>query len=199
MFLSKALLEKQDLNPARIHKQIGFAFPVSLPDEERILWRREDENTLLVQSRYPPVWRSAWNIGDTQVREFQVEELVKEENVYSFRILANTTKSVFQKDKGGAVRGRVVGLYTVPEQREWLLSRSGDLGVEVLSVQVSYSGRWRFRKGSRHTVTLAVAQFDGVLRITDVGAARVAVATGVGSAKAFGCGLLSLMPTVTVL
>lgn len=197
MFLSKALLKKQGLSPVNIHKQIGFAFPVSLPDEERILWRRE-ENTLLVQSKYPPVWRSAWNIGDTQVREFQVEELVKEENVYSFRLLANTTKSAFQTRKGEAVRGRVVGLYTVPEQREWLFSRSGDLGVEVLSVQVSLSERWRFRKGC-NTVTLAIAQFDGVLRITDVGAARVAVATGVGSAKAFGCGLLSLMPTVTVL
>lgn len=195
MFLSKASLKKQGLGPARIHKQIGFAFPVNLPDNERILWRRE-EDTLLVQSRYPPVWRSAWNIGNARVREFQLEELVKEGDVYSFRLLANTTKSVFQKDKGGAVRGRVVGLYTVPEQREWFLSRSGDLGVEVLSVQVSYSKRWRFRNGSRHTVTLAVAQFDGVLRITDVGAARAAVTAGVGPAKAFGCGLLSLAPTV---
>ena len=192
MFLSKALLKKQDLSPVGIHKQIGFAFPVSLPDEERVLWRREDEDTLLVQSKYPPVWRSAWNIGSARVQEFQVEDLVKERN-YSFRLLANTTKSAFQTRKGDAVRGRVVGLYTVPEQREWLLSRAVDLGVEVLSVQISRSEKWHFRNGG-HTVTLAVAQFDGVLRITDVGAARVAVATGVGPAKAFGCGLLSLAP-----
>ena len=196
MFLSKALLKKQDLSPVGIHKQIGFAFPASLPDEERVLWRREDEDMLLVQSKYPPVWRAAWNIGDTQVQEFQVEDLVREKR-YSFRLLANTTKSVFQKDGGEAVRGRVVGLYTVPEQRAWLFSRSGDLGVEILSVQVSRSERWRFQNG-RHTVTLAVTQFDGVLRVRDVEAVREAVITGVGPAKAFGCGLLSLVPTVTV-
>ena len=46
------------------------------------------------------------------------------------------------------------------------------------------------RNGS--TVTLATATFEGHLEVTDVAALRHALNHGVGRAKAYGCGLLTL-------
>jgi CRISPR system Cascade subunit CasE len=46
------------------------------------------------------------------------------------------------------------------------------------------------RNGSR--VTLRVATYDGRLEVTDPGALRTVLTTGLGHAKAYGCGLLTL-------
>ena len=43
-------------------------------------------------------------------------------------------------------------------------------------------------------ITLVTARFDGVLCVTDVNKLRHALVHGIGHAKAFGCGLLTLAP-----
>ena len=49
----------------------------------------------------------------------------------------------------------------------------------------------RFRRRDR-TVTVRTARFDGVLEVTDVDALRSTLVNGLGKAKAYGCGLLTL-------
>ena len=51
----------------------------------------------------------------------------------------------------------------------------------------------RFRRQGS-TVTLAVAQVDGVIQIQDADAAREALVHGIGPAKGYGCGLMTLAP-----
>ena len=46
----------------------------------------------------------------------------------------------------------------------------------------------------RRQVTLATVAFDGVLEVSDPGALREALASGIGPAKGYGCGLLTLAP-----
>lgn len=53
----------------------------------------------------------------------------------------------------------------------------------------------RFRR-QRSTVTLAVTQVDGVIQIQDADAARLTLVQGIGPAKSYGCGLMTLAPTV---
>lgn len=53
------------------------------------------------------------------------------------------------------------------------------------------AGRQRAPQGR---VTLTVAQYDGHLRIEDPDALRSALTAGIGPAKAYGCGLLTLAP-----
>jgi len=43
-------------------------------------------------------------------------------------------------------------------------------------------------------VVLAVAQFDGVLQVTDPSGLLAAVRSGIGHGKAFGLGLISVAP-----
>ncbi|MGO4759027.1 type I-E CRISPR-associated protein Cas6/Cse3/CasE, partial [Streptomyces sp. 2MCAF27] len=48
--------------------------------------------------------------------------------------------------------------------------------------------------GRRHEVTLTAVTFDGRLRVTDPDALRRTLTSGLGKAKAYGCGLMTLAP-----
>jgi CRISPR system Cascade subunit CasE len=72
-----------------------------------------------------------------------------------------------------------------------------DLGCPKLVV--SDRRRLDLRKpDSTKPITLVTARFDGVLRVTDVDRLRHALTHGIGHAKAFGCGLLTLAPLSAV-
>lgn len=81
-------------------------------------------------------------------------------------------------------------------------SRSQRNGFEVLANEeeipdlvVSNSQKLTFSKGANGgTITLVRAQYDGVLRVIDSDALRHALVNGIGHGKAFGCGLLTLVP-----
>jgi CRISPR-associated protein Cas6/Cse3/CasE subtype I-E len=45
-----------------------------------------------------------------------------------------------------------------------------------------------------HKLTLNIVQFDGYLQVIDPDKLLTALRQGIGPAKAFGCGLLSLAP-----
>lgn len=49
-------------------------------------------------------------------------------------------------------------------------------------------------KPKRRSVRVVTATFDGVLEVTDAEALRHALTAGIGRAKAYGCGLLTLAP-----
>ena len=56
-----------------------------------------------------------------------------------------------------------------------------------------FSGNFRHHVHG-NKVTFTRAQYDGVLRVTDADALRRALVCGIGHAKGFGCGLLTLVP-----
>lgn len=60
-------------------------------------------------------------------------------------------------------------------------------------VQVSSRETIHFRRGAQK-VTLARARFDGLLEVTDADRLRSALTSGIGRAKAYGCGLMTLAP-----
>mgnify|MGYP000004036991 FL=1 len=131
-------------------------------------------------------------------------------------------RSDLLNSEGEPKRNRI-GHLTILEQTAWLVgaqaykgtdkevpsifapergSRAQRNGFEVLSddegcpsLIVSNSNRISFTKGVQgNKVTFARAQYDGVLRVTDADALRHALAYGIGHAKGFGCGLLTLVP-----
>lgn len=67
---------------------------------------------------------------------------------------------------------------------------SGDLRLVVSDIRTV-----KFRKGtSKNTITLSTARFDGLLEVTDRDRMRHALTSGIGHAKGFGCGLITLVP-----
>ena len=61
------------------------------------------------------------------------------------------------------------------------------------SCVVSERRKEQFAHGSGK-VTLVTAQFDGQLRVTDAQAFQRCLRQGIGRAKSFGCGLLTVAP-----
>lgn len=137
--------------------------------------------------------------------------------VFSFRLRANPTKRIWSVAEGQeAFKGKRVGLLREEEQITWLIRKGREReqgkagGFEILVREVqgqngelrqiprinvrsegTQTGRKKEEDLSQEMTHLAV-RFDGLLRITDGDAFRETLAKGIGPAKAFGFGLLSV-------
>lgn len=117
---------------------------------------------------------------------------------WGFRFKANPTHSEPSGQHGQ--RGRREGILNIEDQQEWLFKQSRRAGfhmpinrLEMPEVVVRESRKIRFnRKGS--SVTLASATFDGVLVVDDPDLLRRALVEGIGRAKGYGFGLMTLVP-----
>jgi CRISPR system Cascade subunit CasE len=115
---------------------------------------------------------------------------------WAFRLTANPVHSGRKTDD--SARSQRFGHITVAQQTTWLLDRAGKNGFTIPDTtgkepDVAVTGRrtWRFpRQG--HTVTLATATYEGRLEVTDPALLRRALTHGMGPAKGYGCGLLTL-------
>ncbi len=117
-----------------------------------------------------------------------------------FRLTGNPVRSVAA---GPGQRGKVVPHVTARQQLTWLLERAERHGFslgdpEDPTVQVTRRDRNAFDKseasGPRRRATITRAQFDGILTVQDPDLLREALTQGIGRAKAYGCGLLTLAP-----
>ena len=123
----------------------------------------------------------------------------------AFRLRANPTKRIGKTNAD--LPGKRVALVREEEQIEWLARKGrggeadGTGGFELVmnegapSVTVVPEGKKFGRKtenGIKHEMRHVAVLFEGVLRITDADAFRRTLVRGIGSAKAFGFGLLSI-------
>lgn len=103
---------------------------------------------------------------------------------------------------------------TPRHQLDWLLTRQTDAGFEIVEKAErrpdGLHGAWHevvvhnrsdltFRKRNEsyaraHQVTLTRVTYDGRLRVLDPKALRRTLTSGLGRAKAYGCGLMTLAP-----
>ncbi|WP_406088087.1 type I-E CRISPR-associated protein Cas6/Cse3/CasE [Kitasatospora purpeofusca] len=132
-------------------------------------------------------------------------------STFAFRLTANPVHSIRRKPDEPTRR---TAHLTQRHQAAWLLGqqeRSGFTVVEkapdrrlltegdehelVVHRQqaVSFGKNDRVNAG-RHRVTLVTATYDGRLRVTDPDALRRTLTAGLGKAKAYGCGLMTLAP-----
>lgn len=118
------------------------------------------------------------------------------DQVWGFRLTANPTRSSF-KDKGKVSgRGRVFAHVTQEQQRQWLLMRAESYGftLEENAFDVVHMQWKKFLKGKdgNREVALHTATFEGVLTISDLECFKQTLLSGIGRAKAYGCGLLTI-------
>lgn len=116
-------------------------------------------------------------------------------HLWRFRLQGNPVKSP-------KAIGKPVPHVTADQQRDWLVSRTANHGFSIpvhhnalgpAEPQVVVSNRRtrKFRRGE-HTVTIATAQFDGLLMVEDADAFQRCLVAGIGRAKGYGCGLLTI-------
>lgn len=175
-------------NPYRIHQRLKMA----CPGDPRVLFRLEigePFTRLLVQSQTLPDWAAAFNQlpvlqGLPEVKSCDPHLIDGE--VYAFRLQANPTIKR---------NGSRIGIIGDEAQYAWLEKHLMDAGGKILrcltqpfTIQRSMKSE---EKGAS-PLTHLVVQYDGLLLCQETEKLQLALAHGIGPAKGFGCGLLSL-------
>ncbi|MCT2360021.1 type I-E CRISPR-associated protein Cas6/Cse3/CasE [Brevibacterium sp. LS14] len=210
-------------SPQKMHAAVEASFPSSSVGPEkstsRKLWRIDEgsPNPLLyIVSESPPDFthieeqagwptQPSWAVADYS----PLLDGLEADQIWEFRLTANPVHSVRRSEHE---RGKRFAHVTVAQQEGWLAKRAGKLGVAFdvgvaqpgsddmtadedypVSFRVGERRLMKFRKKD-NSVTIRKARFDGVLRVTDPQLLRSALINGIGSAKAYGCGLLTLAP-----
>ncbi len=209
--------------PQAMHAAVESCFPPGVLDTAggRALWRvdtiggsaeqsREPETNLYIVSPAEPdlshiVEQAGWQTGSMwQTRDYRplLDDLCVGRK-YAFRLRANPVKSVRPNT---SVDTKLTALQAIEHQEEWLVKRAATCGFTVpkspeggLSLRVIERGTMRFGKGnsggrSKSQVTLGFATYEGVLEVGDADLLRTALINGIGRAKAYGCGLMTLAP-----
>lgn len=197
------------MSPQRMHAAVLSAFPSAERDATgagRVLWRvdqRDSQTLLYIVSPHVPdlthlVESAGWpttSTWDTRSYAPLLDRLTAG-GVWGFRLTANPVRSHRKSEK--STKSQRFGHVTVTQQTQWLLDRAHRNGFTIPDgvhkepdVAVHNRRTWRFRRQD-NTVTLTTATYEGRLEVTDPEALRHALTHGIGSAKGYGCGLLTL-------
>ncbi len=160
---------------------------------------------ILVQSAIEPDWDYAFHnacgllTGAPQCREYNPEFATGQK--VRFRLMANPTRRLSKNSigpDGEVVTERWVGK-RVPvandQLGEWLalkVAAWAQVDNDKLTVRPGYVSVAKNETGLKEKFRSAL--YDGVMTITDPSGCLAAVQSGIGSAKAFGFGLVSMRP-----
>lgn len=211
---------RRDLaRPYDMHRTLMNGYPYPRVEHRcDLLFRVEASRTgppvMLVQTRDEPDWAvlpAGYLLELAVCKPFNLSVMPGQR--LRFRLRANPTKRVAAKNErlGGVMLGKRIGLATEADQVRWLL-RKAELGgfrvpgewvdtkhpetgepiqIPNFRVDVVPEGRDRNDKPGYAGEFVAV-RFEGVLIVSDSAQLVRTVAAGIGSAKAFGYGLLSV-------
>lgn len=226
MYLSKLTLHlgnrrvlKELANCYELHRTIMKAYSANFAQEERILFRLENGDDtaarqVLVQSTTMPDWQvlpPLYLVEPAQVKPYT--PVISTGQVLTFRLLANPTKRITlpAEERGAGRTTKRVRLCKDEEHIHWLERKAAVHGFRLIGVRsteqpdvIGYS-----RKGGSsgngeegdderpyQKITFQAVLFDGVLEVSDAQIFCDAVKNGIGPAKGFGFGLLSLAKAV---
>lgn len=201
MYLTRLRLDprsaqaRRDLSDAyQMHRTLARAFvadETSAPP--RFLWRLEmgaqawAEPVVLVQAETTADWRALQALpnylhGEVEAKALAPELMLQPAQRYRFRLLANPTVTR---------EGKRLGLVGESEQLAWLARQGQQHGFDIESALVTATDVANLRKGDMR-ISLRRACFEGILQVREPDALIPAWTAGIGPAKAFGCGLLSM-------
>jgi CRISPR system Cascade subunit CasE len=215
MFLTKLTLNprsstvRRDLDDINdMHRTLMSAYP-ELPPRDNfrqthgVLWRLDTlQGGLIqyVQSTTEPDWTrlaADYLVRSAEVRTLEpVLDSVQAGRKYAFRLVGNPTRCVHNDSNPDIRRHVPLG---ADRHLDWLVGKGSQHGFVI---PPAYGGapdaactampRLTGKRGKRVKVTIAPSRFDGHLVVTDPDAFKTALVTGIGRAKPYGCGLLTL-------
>ena len=136
------------------------------------------------------------------------------DGIWGFRLTANPVHDIRRREDSRDTPTKRAAHVTPRHQIGWLLKRQERAGFEVVRTPAEHRltehghehevivhnrmplqfGKSDTTRSSRHHVRFTRVTFDGRLRVTDVDAFRRTLTHGLGKAKAYGCGLMTLAP-----
>ena len=180
------------------HKRIWEAFPGQPKAKRNFLTRLDDVGNgfrLLILSEDPPTrpdWCpvNGWESKTVSDHFFQHAS-------YHFSLLANPTRKIVVRSEDGTRKknGQRIALRKREDLIQWMEQKAAFHGfvIDTDSLRTIPQPRQQFLKGKKsgtHTAT----EFTGILHVNDPDTFYQAATKGIGSAKAFGFGMLCLVP-----
>lgn len=203
-----------------MHQRLLSAFPDGLASDHAreqigVLYRLDQTRTgpvALVQSRLAPDWShlpGGYLAQPPAVKRLDPPyQAMQAGMILAFRLRANPTRRISQRNTAQAERwrGKRVDLRREEDQVAWLARKAERSGFTLLTVRArphisdvrtSASATIHGIRPRAGHLTFGSVVFEGRLRVTDPGAFRTALESGIGSGKAFGFGLLSIAPVAS--
>lgn len=206
-------------SPYELHRTLWRAFPEGNPG--RVLFRVDTDRgggnpVVLVQSDLQPDWERLAAMGPDYLlapadrKELQLSFAPSQR--LRFRLRANPTKKIGTPSKqerlaGKKGNGQRIALFREEDQVAWLLHKGEQGGFHIpgewmeqqdgprvpnFRVDVIPEGWVRCDKKDHSDGRFFALRFEGVLEVINAGHFMQTVCDGIGSAKGFGFGLLSL-------
>lgn len=202
MYLSKIHIPwAQAKNPYQFHQALWRLFPGHEEADRDFLFRVEQQQSgvgaqVLMQSVISPQ-SSAESPALLALRQYDL--VFQQGQRLRFRLRANPIKTIKDSSKGTVEKkGKTftktvrVPLLHEEQQQAWLARKLQPFAqLETLIVQPEPVLYFRKAKEGR-SGKIQTVLFDGLLIVTDAQAFNSIIKHGIGPAKAFGCGLLSL-------
>ncbi len=202
--VDKQVVREQLQNPYQLHKTLACAYG-DARQKVNLLYRIENIQytpRILVQATAMPNWdgmRSDCKAGfaPNSPPTKSLDLKFHQHQQFRFRLIANPTKKVARiREDGSKWHSKRMPLYKPEQQHGWLDRKASQSGfvlnrLEITQPQIQW-GMKVDKDNQHHNIKIYSVQFDGLLTITDADQFQQAWQKGIGPAKAFGCGLLSI-------
>ena len=199
MYFSKCVLNStKPVNPYLLHKKIWQLFPDKADEKRPFLFRVENLGQrgvqhILLQSSYKPQ-QVQGELLLLKSKEVQLNGITNGRK-YQFLLRANPTKKI--KDISGKTtnQGKVrVPIIDETEIIAWL-NRQFEGIAEIEAVTLVQQDLLYFKKdkeNQKHVGKIQTVTYSGILTVMEAEPLINKIKEGIGPAKAFGCGLLTL-------
>ncbi len=187
IMVNKTVAARKRLSDAYAwHKALWEAFPDRPDDNRDFLFRIDDQHSefrVLLLSLHVPTPQT-WG----QWKGKPVSEHFLNHSHYAFQLKVNPTKRRC-KDR------RRLGIYDETELKDWIARKAQQYGFSLIKESLSVGAPMNetFLKNHHRGKHVSV-DFKGYLTVTNPDAFKSGFQKGIGSAKAFGFGLLMLQP-----
>jgi CRISPR system Cascade subunit CasE len=189
-----------------MHRMVMSGFPTSVDPAARralgVLFRTDTTDRLtrvLVQSTAEPNWSMLDPdslAAPVRTRDAEALLCLPSGARLRFRLVANPTRAIRPPGRDSRHAQHVpLRRDEGPNSRLGWLLRKGEHGgftVHLESVVAADRPLMRGRRDGNARLTIEPCRFEGILEITDAECFRVSITSGIGRAKAYGCGLLSV-------
>jgi CRISPR system Cascade subunit CasE len=206
-------------SPQALHAAVmsSFAEPPSNDDNgPRVLWRidhnsRAQTNLYIVSPARPDLTHLVEQAGWPTTGRWETFPYhtflsrLSAGDRWAFRLTANPVHSARRNDDEPT---KITAHVNARHQLQWLLQRQDAAGFKVVTktperrlapglddqeLAIHNRRQLAFKKrGHNKPVTIVTVTYDGRLEVTDPDALRRALTRGIGKAKAYGCGLMTL-------
>ncbi|MFD4560566.1 type I-E CRISPR-associated protein Cas6/Cse3/CasE [Streptomyces sp. NPDC058469] len=196
---------QRDLRDANdMHRSLMRLVPDHLGTSPRqtagLLYRLDETDTtstLLVQAATLDPTRLPDDYGHTDLKDLTpMFNALKKGITVRYRVVVNPVKTErLPLDQKGR-RGKRIPL-TGPDADHWWTSRATDAGLDLHTLLPTPIAAVRPPAKSSPPMRHHLVRYDGTATVTDPDALTHAVLTGIGRAKSYGAGLISLAPATT--